>query len=96
MQAPAASAEAGAFNLVLDLLLEGTLGYVRIALARSVSLSVTGGRSRFGRFSARGDYNRLGATNPACGSTTASWWFMRSPGGNISLAGVCLSLRYHF
>ena len=72
-------------NLVLDLLPEGALGYVRITLARSVSLSVTGRRSRFGQFSARGDYNPLGATSPACGSTTARWSFMRSPGSTSAL-----------
>ena len=72
------------------------LGGLEISLTESVSLTVTGRWSRFGRFSAGGEYDllrshesgvRIDGSEPVVYTVTT---------GDLDLAGVSLSLKYRF
>ena len=67
-----------------------------VGLSQSVALAVTGRWSRFGRFSAGGDYDRLRSHESGVRRDGSEPVVYTVTTRDISLAGVTLSLKYHF
>ena len=67
-----------------------------VALSESVALAVTGRWSRFGRFSAGGDYDRLRSHESGVRRDGSEPVVYTVTTRDLGLAGVTVSLKYHF
>ena len=72
------------------------LSGLEISLAESVSLTLTGRWSRFGRFRASGEYDLLRSHESGVRIDGSEPVVYKVTTGDLDLAGVSLSLKYRF